>query len=53
MCVSCGVNFNKHGTFGLYEYIVNNFFKHAFDLNLWDKEKQIYLPPKLHSVFED
>ena len=42
-CVNCGVDYNKCGTFGLHEHIIEAFFRHASDIDLWDKDEQVYL----------
>ena len=53
MCVKCGGDLDKYGTFGLQTYMVDAFFHHAYDMDLWDRVNQMYLQPYLPSTAED
>ena len=53
MCVKCGVDYDKFGVYGLYQYMMDAFFRHAFDLDIWDRKNQIYLDPYPQAIIED
>ena len=40
MCIKCGAEFEKYGTFGLNAYMVDAFYRHAYDMDLWDRVNQ-------------
>ena len=43
MCVKCGVDDGKYKVCGLYMYMIDFFFHHAWKEGKWERDEQVYL----------